>query len=316
MASAQERTDDQMVASLEKARAKVKANPGGVDEARLLAQNVLGVIEVGTAQRRLLDLESLLKEANEALDAAAAAHPEQKAEAMFSKGGMYLSAGKTEEGIAALRVSMDAKASPRACVTLIAELDKKGDPNKEIIPLCKKARPNAASDETRYALLDSCIVHSHAKNADEGLKWAGAADIAFYKDYTLRQEAERAAQRREEEARSERMRAEMDASRARDDASRRAGQGSQSSGPSAPSGWSLSLKNNCPRTVKLFLGNKPKFGSGTNTSLGSNTISSYSGSAGDMIWIIDDSENGISSLSPSGHQSMQITSSCTGFAPN
>jgi hypothetical protein len=319
MASAQDRTDDQMVASLERARARAKAKPGGVEEARIFAQNVLGVIEVGTAQRRLLDLESLLLEASQALDAAAASHPEQTAEAMFSKGGMFISAGKPEEGIAALRASMDAKPSPRACVSLIAELDKKGDPNKEIVPLCKKALPNAASDETRYALLDGCIQHTHAKNADDGLNWASAADIAFYKDHALRREVEQGEARREEQARSERRRAEMDASRARDEERRRADQASHSSAmgaPSTPSSWSLSLKNSCPKTVKLFLGNKPKFGSGTNTSLGSNTISSYSGRAGDMIWIVDDKENGISSLSPSGRQSMQITSSCTGFAPN
>ena len=60
---------------------------------------------------------------------------------------------------------------------------------------------------------------------------------------------------------------------------------------------SVELHNDCPNTVKLFLGEKPKFGSGTNTSLGSNTTTSYQMKPGDMIWITDDSENGVSSTS-------------------
>ena len=53
--------------------------------------------------------------------------------------------------------------------------------------------------------------------------------------------------------------------------------------PAAPQVVSVSLHNDCPNTVKLFLGEKPKFGSGTNTSLGSNTTTSYQMKPGDMI---------------------------------
>jgi hypothetical protein len=200
-------------------------------------------------------------------------------------------------------------------VLLIGELDKQGDPKKEIIPLCKKAVPNAASDETRYAVLDGCLKHSHGTSVDEGLKWAGKDQIAFYKDYSRKIEEENEARRREEDERSARMRAEMDESRRRDDEARRQ-QPTQSSGSSGPSRWSLTLHNDCRSTVKLFFGQKPKFGSGTYSSLGSNNTTSYSGNAGDMIWIVDDSQNGVSSLSPSGNQRMKITSSCSGFAPD
>jgi hypothetical protein len=324
MASAQQSSDDQMVASLEKARAKVKAEPGGVDAARVFSQNVLGMFQLGTAKRKGMDGEALLREGNEALDAAAAAHPESKAEVLFSKGGMLLSAGKTEEAVTALRGSMDAKPSPLACVTLIGELDKQGDPKKEIVPLCKKARPNAASDETKYALLESCLTHSHAKSTEEGLKWAGNGDIAFYKDYAKKIEAENEAKRREDQARDDQMRASMDADRKRDEERRRAQQASGGSsggssgggsGSSGPAMWSLTLHNSCSKTVKLFFGDKPKFGSGKYTTLGSNNVTSYTGSSGDMIWIVDESENGLSSMSPSGSQNMQITSGCSGFAP-
>lgn len=315
MANAQASTDDAMIARVDAARKKAKQNPGGVDEARLFAQAVAGAFELGAVKRKGLPADPLLAEASDALEAAAVAFPDQKPEVMFSKGGMFLAAGKTEDGVTALRASMDAKPSPRACVALIAELDKQGDPKKEIVPFCKKARPNAASDETRFALLDACITHTHAKSADKGLEWAGAADAKFYKEYSMKLELEEQERRRAEEERSARRRAEEDSRRQADDRRRAEQASSQSSAPSAPSGWHLSLKNSCSKSVKLFLGKKPKWGSGTYTSLGSNTISSYSGSAGDMIWIVDDGQNGISSLSPSGSQTMQILASCSGFGP-
>lgn len=316
LASAQKSTDDQLVARLEAARAKVRQSPGGVDEARVLAQNVLAVHELKTVERAHLDGPALVQEAISALDAAVAAHPDQKAEAMFSKGGMLLSAGKADEGVAALRASMDAKASPSACVSLIAELDKRGDPDKEILPLCQKARPSAADDETKFALLQSCLTHSHAGDVEAGLKWAGSADIAFYKDYQQKIAAENAAHRREQEEQSARMRAEMDANRARDDQRRKASESAgRSAGASGSAMFSLTLHNSCSKTVKLFFGREPKFGSGTYSSLGGNNVTSYTGQAGDMIWIVDDNQKGVSSLSPSGSQNMQITSSCSGFAP-
>ncbi len=89
------------------------------------------------------------------------------------------------------------------------------------------------------------------------------------------------------------------------------------SAPAAPQVVSVTLHNDCEHTVKLFLGDKPKFGSGTNTSLGSNTTTSYQMKPGDMIWITDDSENGLSSTSIGGGSSQRITitSACTGFGP-
>ena len=317
VAAAKESSDAQMLASLEQSRTQVKQSPGSVDPARVFAQNVLGVFELGTVERKHLDAEALVREASAAIDAALDASPEQAAELYFSKGTMLLSAKKTDEGIAALRASMDAKASPRACVALVAELRKAGDPKKEITGLCKRALPNAASDETRFALLDGCL--ADGAGVDEGLAWAGGAQIAFYKEYQQKIEADNEAYRAKQKADSDRMFAEMDAARARADAERAAQKSSGSSSGGSPAGggnWSLSLKNSCPKTVRLFLGNKPKFGSGTTTTLGANTISSYSGRAGDMIWIVDDHDNGMSSLSPSGSQRMQITPSCSGFAPN
>ena len=81
--------------------------------------------------------------------------------------------------------------------------------------------------------------------------------------------------------------------------------------------FSMTLKNNCRDKVLIFVGDKPKFGSGTRTSIGGNTIRSFSGTAPETFWITDASENGLSSftVSPGSHR-MQILPSCTGFAPN
>ena len=79
--------------------------------------------------------------------------------------------------------------------------------------------------------------------------------------------------------------------------------------------YSLSLHNSCKATVKLFIGEKPPFSSGTNTSLGNNTTTSYSGSAPENIWIVDESGKPMSSYTTHpGSQTMQILESCTGFS--
>ncbi len=77
--------------------------------------------------------------------------------------------------------------------------------------------------------------------------------------------------RQEEEARRQRERQEADR--------RKANQRKSASNNSATSNYSLSLKNNCPNTVRLFIGKKPKYGSGKYTTVSSNSISSYSGFA-------------------------------------
>jgi hypothetical protein len=87
--------------------------------------------------------------------------------------------------------------------------------------------------------------------------------------------------------------------------------------PPQDTGWSITVHNDCPRTVRLFIGRgtDPRFGSGTHTSLGSNTTTSYSGSGDDAIWIEDDGGNGLGSYLPSGRGGrVEIVESCTGFA--
>ncbi|MCB9548570.1 MAG: hypothetical protein H6706_22420 [Myxococcales bacterium] len=120
-----------------------------------------------------------------------------------------------------------------------------------------------------------------------------------------RREAEQARQAAEQRAREAEQRART--------AERQAA--ARPAAPSGPGHYSLSLKNECPSTVRLFEGDKPKFGSGTYSTIGANNIRSFSGFAGKTIWIVDASDNGVSSYSLSaGRHDLVITRSCSGFA--
>lgn len=213
-AVAQARTgaDDQVSASLEKARRSSVENPGSVEHARVFAQNVAGAFELGVVERKELDGAGLLREAGAALDKAGAEHAESLPEIEFSRGGMLLSAGKTDEAVSAWRASMAAKPSPRACVALIAELDKQGDLNKEI-PGAVQVGPAQCreADETHFALLDGCARHGH----DATLAWAGPEGARLLQGLRgARIAEENEARRAEEDRRAAARRAEDDARRA------------------------------------------------------------------------------------------------------
>lgn len=82
----------------------------------------------------------------------------------------------------------------------------------------------------------------------------------------------------------------------------------------APTTVSVTLINGCPNTVKLFFGNKPKFGSGKYDSLSSNTRLNQTFRPGDQLWIVDDGQNGVSSVTiEAGMREVQVTSSCDAF---
>ena len=93
-----------------------------------------------------------------------------------------------------------------------------------------------------------------------------------------------------------------------------ASEATKNDAPAGPTLVSISLKNNCKEKVRLFFGDKPKFGSGTYSSLGSNTRTSKQMQAGDMIWIVDESDNGVASFTVSeGSRDVEITDGCSGW---
>jgi hypothetical protein len=87
---------------------------------------------------------------------------------------------------------------------------------------------------------------------------------------------------------------------------------SGSSAPAGPSTVSVDIRSDCPKTVKVFYGEKPKFGSGTYSSVESNSVSSHQFNSGDMLWIVDDDQNGVASVTAKpGMSEIKVASDCT-----
>lgn len=85
--------------------------------------------------------------------------------------------------------------------------------------------------------------------------------------------------------------------------------------PAAPSGpkiVSVTIRSSCSKTVKVFYGQKPKFGSGTTSSVSANSVSSKQMKAGDMIWVVDDGDNGLGSVTiGDSTRNVEIGGDCT-----
>jgi hypothetical protein len=85
--------------------------------------------------------------------------------------------------------------------------------------------------------------------------------------------------------------------------------------PAGPTIVSITLRNTCGQTVDLFFGDKPKFGSGTYSNMSSNSSTSKSMQPGEMIWIVDKSQNGLSSVTiAAGMGTVEITGDCTSIS--
>lgn len=85
----------------------------------------------------------------------------------------------------------------------------------------------------------------------------------------------------------------------------------EAAAPEPPRPVSVTLRNTCSETVKIFFGDKPKFGSGTYSSLSSNSSTSHSFMPGDMFWIVDESQNGVSSVTIADNtRTVEVGSGC------
>ena len=85
--------------------------------------------------------------------------------------------------------------------------------------------------------------------------------------------------------------------------------------PEPPKPVSVKLRNGCSETVKVFFGDKPKFGSGTYSSLSSNSSTNHSFMPGDMFWIVDEGQNGLSSVTVAENtREIEVRSGCTSLS--
>ena len=179
--------------------------------------------------------------------------------------------------------------------------------------VCESTRKLAKSDDDVFELLDACLQAVEEKpTSAEMLPWVSVEDWAMFKQRSEERRERRLAAREAERARDEQWRQEQEQRRAEREsaASRRPGASSPPGGGRA----SFTLRNACRKTVKLFYGKTPKFGSGRSTTVSGNSVQHESMNVGDMIWIVDDSGNGIANFSAStGVREVEIGASCTAF---
>jgi len=85
--------------------------------------------------------------------------------------------------------------------------------------------------------------------------------------------------------------------------------------PAGPKTVSVTIRSSCSKTVPVFYGDKPKYGSGTTSSVSSNSVSSKTFTVGDQMWVLDDSGDGAGSVTISeSTRNVEINSSCSGLS--
>ncbi|MBI1946275.1 MAG: hypothetical protein HYS27_11290 [Deltaproteobacteria bacterium] len=287
------------------ARAAAKAAPGDTPTALAFGRAVDEAVQVGALQRGKLTAADV-DEATGALDAAS----DDRSQALAVKGNLLLSAGRSDEGVAALEASLAEKpnlwATPRLFPALVAH-----GKRDRVLEHCRAVRKAIRTDDERLALLGDC----HAALGE--VSWASKDDQQLLGAAQARADADAAAERAAWQEQRARERAELDASFSR--SSNSGAPASSASGSSAPAAGggggpvSVQIRCTCSKTVPVFYGDKPKYGSGTRSSCSSNSVSSKSFGVGDMMWLIDESENGLGSVTVSS-STRTIEVGCTSIS--
>lgn len=302
--------DDVMTQRLATARAAAKA--GGANEAWKFGKEVENVFQTGMVTRGKADGPSLVTEASGYLDAAASTTPAEAPKLLAEKGSLLFVSGDKAGAKQALLASF---ATPNLWPVekLLAIYDADGE-KPQITSTCTKARAVTKSDDEKYALLDVCLEYAHASSLETGLAWAPKGDVAFYKQRHAQEDAKAAQDAQAAREKSDADRKALYASFNHDNDPKPASGGSSgsTSGSSSSSGpVSVTIRSSCPQTARVFYGSKPKFGSGTTSSISSNSVNSHSFQSGDMMWVVDESDNGLGSVtvSSSTHE-IEINSDC------
>lgn len=85
--------------------------------------------------------------------------------------------------------------------------------------------------------------------------------------------------------------------------------------PSGPTTVSVTIRSACSKTVSVFYGDKPKFSSGTTSSISSNSVQSKTFQDGDLMWVLDDRGEGAGSVTiSSSTRNIEIGAGCTSIS--
>ena len=314
-AMADQQVDAVMLQRVNAARQAVQSSPGAFEPATVFSRELESAYQSGTVTRGALDGPTLLVEAVEALQAAAEANPPQAQVCQALEGTLLIASGDVAGGVGALERSMDTAPNLYALPALLAQKDPQADA-EEIEGLCVKTLARVGGEQERFAVLDHCQARSAASGLEARLAWASEEDRAFYGERREALERQQAAEAAEAERKRAEERERMQASFAQPSAPAGGGGGSASGGAaSGPSVISITIRSRCPKTAKVFYGDKPKYGSGTRSTVSTNSVSSHSFRPGDMFWLTDDSEKGLASVTVSaGMREITINADCAGLS--
>ncbi|HEY5937642.1 MAG TPA: hypothetical protein VIU61_23505 [Kofleriaceae bacterium] len=85
--------------------------------------------------------------------------------------------------------------------------------------------------------------------------------------------------------------------------------------PSGPATVSVTIRSACSKTVSVFYGDKPKFSSGTTSSISSNSVQSKTFQDGDLMWVLDDRGEGAGSVTiSSSTRNIEIGAGCNSIS--
>jgi hypothetical protein len=296
------------------AREAVKRNPLGDAEVYAFSESV----QEGFQRERLHlasgDGSTLLAEAIAALDAHLAAKPAMFVNTTTHKGRLLIDSGDGAKGIVLLEAAF-AKPSMIPVLGLLNYYHQLGAQN-DVRRVCKKARPTVADDAERFKLLDWCHLSIEMDSTAESLSWATPADIAYFVKIATERELKIQAERDQRE-RDQRANAELQARFSKpDQGAPTRGSGSSAANALGTGTVSVTIRSSCAHTVRLFFGQKPKFGSGTTSSMSANSTTSHTFRAGDMLWVVDSQDNGLgSAVVATNTRELQVGSNCASLTP-
>ena len=296
--------DSANVGAIEEARQAVMAAPGELEPALDLARSVIAAIDEGTVERKNLDEPALKAEVLAALDAVDVDDPDGEIRLWTARGALLVVTDEVDEGMPHLKRAQDADPSVER-LWVIAHVLHANDRAAEADDQCRTTLDAMDRDSDRFDVLHTCALaeeSGHGLGAE--LSWASEEERLFFaEEYQARQAAQleraRASQPVFDEPSHEQQQQ----------------QPSSSPAPSPPSRVSVTIRNECRDSVSVFYGDDPRFGSGRHSRLGGNSRTSQTFSPGDMMWLVDDSRNGIGSVTVSANTGqITVNRQCTGIS--
>jgi hypothetical protein len=307
-ANANAQVDGVMKRRIEQARDMARI--GGAKEVWTFGKEVENAYHAKVVERGSVDGPALVQEAIADFERVAKESSGDAPQMLAGKGSLLIVAGRPDEGRKALEASLEAGPSLWPVAKLLEIHDGQAS---DVFAICRKVRPAAKNDDERFALLDRCAHHSKIATLDAALAWTNKDDIVFYKKMRAEEDARVAQENAAYRQKQEEDRQKLYASFSKPE-ERRPSAGSSSPPPQSAGPVSVTIRSRCSKTVRVFYGDNPKFGSGTQSSISSNSSQSHSFRVGEQMWIIDDHDNGLASAQVSSStREIEIGASCTGL---